>query len=319
MRVRAPFRWPEKKRQSRQRAKRLEWATLFFMTTIVVAMYFTLGGSQAMRTAWLEDLLGFVPAILFLIVCRIEDKPPNRNFPFGFYKAVSIAYLVASTAILGMGLFLLYESGSKLIMREHPSIGLLNVFGYDMWAGWPMIAALAYSMVPPVVLGRMKLPIAKEIHDKVLLADATMQKADWLTAAAAILGIIGIGFGLWWADAVAAAVISIDVVKDGGSHVWRAMRDLADEIPHDADKEDAPMPLIGRVCDVARQAAWVKNAGAQLREEGHPVTGVVFVEAEQASAAHVAALQSEIESVDWRIYHPVVAVVPPGTVADGES
>ena len=29
-----------------------------------------------------------------------------------------------------------------------------------------------------------------------------------------IVGIVGIGFGLWWADAVAAAVIALDVVHD---------------------------------------------------------------------------------------------------------
>lgn len=316
MRVRAPFDWPEDKRAARQRAKRLEWATLFFMTTIVVAMYFTLGGSQAMKTAWIEDLLGFIPAILFLIVCRVEDRPPSHNFPFGLYKAVPIAYLVASTAILGMGLFLLYDSASKLIMREHPTIGLVTIFGQDVWLGWPMIAALAYSVVPPVILGRMKLPIARDIHDKVLLADATMQKADWLTGLAAIVGILGIGFGFWWADSVAAAVISIDVVKDGGTHVWRAMRDLADEIPHDADKEDAPMALIDRVCDVARRAPWVKDAEALLRDEGHPVTGVIYVEAERADAAQLAALQRDIENVDWRLYQPVIAVVPPSSMSD---
>lgn len=319
MRVRAPFAWPDDKAAARRRAKRLEWTTLFFMTTIVVAMYFTLGSSQAMKTAWIEDLLGFIPAILFLVAARIGDKPPNNDFPFGLYKAVPIAYLVASTAILGMGLYLFYDSGSKLIMREHPTIGLMTIFGYDVWMGWPMIAALAYSIVPPVILGRMKLPIAKEIHDKVLLADATMQKADWLTGVAAILGIIGIGFGLWWADSAAAAVISIDVVKDGGTHVWRAMRDLADEIPREADKKDAPMPLIGQLCDVARQAPWVQEAEAQLRDEGHTVTGIIYVEAEQASAAQVAALQCALESVDWRIYNPVVTVVPPGTLSERKS
>ncbi len=30
-----------------------------------------------------------------------------------------------------------------------------------------------------------------------------MNRADWLTAGAAILGVAGIGVGLWWADAVA--------------------------------------------------------------------------------------------------------------------
>jgi hypothetical protein len=38
--------------------------------------------------------------------------------------------------------------------------------------------ALTYSIVPPVILGRMKLPLAKRLQDKVLHTDAMMQKAD---------------------------------------------------------------------------------------------------------------------------------------------
>ena len=30
-----------------------------------------------------------------------------------------------------------------------------------------------------------------------------------------MLGVVGIGFGLWWADSVAASVISIDILRDG--------------------------------------------------------------------------------------------------------
>ena len=59
-----------------------------------------------------------------------------------------------------------------------------------------MIAALATTMPPAILLGRAKLKIAREIHDKVLFADAEMNRADWLTAGAAILGVLGIGAGL---------------------------------------------------------------------------------------------------------------------------
>ncbi len=59
-----------------------------------------------------------------------------------------------------------------------------------------MIAALGYSAVPPVVLRRMKAPLAKSVHEKVLHADAAMNKADWMTGPAAIAGVLGVGFGL---------------------------------------------------------------------------------------------------------------------------
>lgn len=67
-----------------------------------------------------------------------------------------------------------------------------------------MIAVMAVTSVPPVILGRLKMRLAKDLHNKVLYADADMNKADWMTGAGSIVGIAGIGIGLWWADAAAA-------------------------------------------------------------------------------------------------------------------
>jgi hypothetical protein len=43
-----------------------------------------------------------------------------------------------------------------------------------VWLGWLMIAALAWSAIPSVVLGRAKLPLAAEV----LYADAKMNRAN---------------------------------------------------------------------------------------------------------------------------------------------
>ena len=72
-----------------------------------------------------------------------------------------------------------------------------------------------------------------------------MNKADWLTAAAAIVGVVGIGFGLWWLDAVAAALISLDITKDGVSNLRRAVVDLMDQTPTTIDEDDADRCAIG--------------------------------------------------------------------------
>ena len=69
------------------------------------------------------------------------------------------------------------------------------IFRYVIWMGWLMILALLYSFIPAMILGRKKLPFAERLHIKVLLVDSQAQKADWMTAAATIVGIIGIGFG----------------------------------------------------------------------------------------------------------------------------
>ena len=131
-----------------------------------------------------------------------------------------------------MGLFLLYESIMSLISFEHPSIGVVQPFGEPIWLGWLMIAALLWGLVPPLLLGRAKLPLARELHDKILFADAEMNRADWLTAGAAILGIVGIiwilqGFDFYFAPESfmtgdrAWVLWGVLALLAGGSLIWR--------------------------------------------------------------------------------------------------
>ena len=214
-------------------AVRLEWWTLGWQVSIVVVMYFVMGSSQAMKSAWMEDLLGLIPATVFLIAVHFEKKPPSRKFPFGFQRVNSLAFLASSSVLTFMGLYLIYDSGMKLIAMEHPTLGPIQLFGHTIWIGWLMIAALAYSIVPPVVLGRLKQPVARQLKDKVLHTDAQMQKADWMTGAAGIIGIIGVGFGFWWADSAAALLISLDIVHDGLRAAHVAVAELIDGMPRE--------------------------------------------------------------------------------------
>ena len=311
MSIREDFQWPEEKARLLRRATRLEITTLFWMTTIIVAVYFAMGSSQAMRTAWFEDILGLVPATAFLVARHFEKRPPDRDFPFGYFKAVTIAYLVAATALVSMALYMIYDSVMGLAMLDRPSIGLVEIAGFEFWSGWLMIAVLIYSMVPPVILGRMKMPLGRALHDRVLMADAAMQKADWMTAGAAIVGILLVGFGIWWADAVAAIVIALDVMHDGVRHLGRAVADLADNRPQKVDSGD-PDPVVEQVRHAMLALDWVEEAELRMRDEGHVITGTILLTPTGAvTRAMLADARAAARAAHWRVHDPVVTLTEP--------
>ncbi len=61
-------------------------------------------------------------------------------------------------------MYLLGDSGFKLLKAEHPTIQTNGLFGRRVWLGWIMIAALIYSIFPPLILGHMKMPLAPARH-----------------------------------------------------------------------------------------------------------------------------------------------------------
>ena len=219
------------------KARKLEYLTIAWLITVVPLMALVVGSSQAMKTVWIEDMLGFIPPIAFLVSERLERRPPSASFPFGFSRANGVAFVISAVALTLMGSYLLFEAVMTLINVEHPTVGTMRVLGRDIWMGWPMIAVLLWSTIPSMILGRMKLPLARTINDKVLHTDADMQKADWMTGVAAIAGVVGIGYGFWFADAAAAGLISIGILKDGIRELRAATAELVDGAPRALDQD----------------------------------------------------------------------------------
>ncbi len=299
---------PPEKQQALKRAIRLEWVSIAYFISVVVAIYLALGSSQAMKAAWIEDMLGFIPPIAFLIGSRIRYRPPSERFPYGYHRAISIGFLCAAFALLIMGFYVLYDSVAKLVAFEHPSIGLVQPFGEPVWLGWFMLAALAWGFVPPLILGRLKLSVARELHDKILFADAEMNRADWLTAGAAMLGVIGIRYGLWYADPIAAIVIGIDITRDGVKTTKRAVSDLMDSRPESVEG-DRVSGIPKRAENELRSLHWVKDVRVRMREEGHVFYGDAIVVVDEGQADLVKRIEEATERVmalDWRIYDFVI-------------
>jgi cation diffusion facilitator family transporter len=263
---------PPERDEDLRRSRRLEWWTIGWMLSVIAVMGLTMQSSQAMKTAWLEDMLSLVPPIVFLIASHFEARPADRWFPFGYQRVNSLAFMIAAVTLATMGCFLLFEAARTLVMQERVTIGLVAPLGYEIWAGWPMIAALLYSVVPPVVLGRMKLPLARRLQDKVLHTDAQMNKADWMTGLAGIAGIVGLGFGLWWADAVAAGIISFSILRDGVRAMRIATAELVDGAPRalDADRISDDAQALQRTL-----AARYPGAPVKMRETGRFIRVVV--------------------------------------------
>ena len=209
MSVGRPFRIPEELGGEHRRIRTLSWLSIGLLMVAGTMIYLTVGQSQAMKTAWISDVLTAIPPMALLVAMRYELRAPSKRFPFGYSRAVSVAFLVTASMLSLIGLYLLYDSAMKLIRREHPPIGTMELFGHQFWLGWAMLCTLFFSMCVGILLGKLKGPIAEKLQSKALQAEAEMNQAEWMSEGAAIIGILLVAFGFWWGDSAAAAFISI--------------------------------------------------------------------------------------------------------------
>lgn len=227
---------PKEIREDIAAVRRLEWWNIGWTISIVAVMGLAMGSSQAMRTAWIEDTMGLIPPIAILVAIHFEGRAANKRFHYGFDRVNGLGFLIAAVALAAVGLLLLYEAAMSLAAQEHVTIGTTRIWGRDIWLGWFMIAAQAYAAIPPLFIGQKEMPLAKRLRDKLIHTDALMRKADWQTGVAGIFGVAGLGMGWWWADSLAAALISLSIILDG----WKALRiatyELVDGIPYQLDE-----------------------------------------------------------------------------------
>ena len=304
MKTAPAFEFPEEEARIYRKAVIVEWITVAYIVSAAIALFVTMGSSQAMRTSFFEDVISIVPALVFLVAGRIALSRPNKEYPYGRHGAVSVGYLTASLALCAMGLFLLLEGGLKLIHQERTTIGGMEVFGRTIWAGWPMLAALVYTAVPSVILGHIKMKLAPKLHDKILYADAQMMKADWMAETATAIGVIGVGLGFWWLDPLAAVIVSAEILKDGVTNLKVAVSDIIERRPRKTDRSGYET-LPDRLRRAVKGLDWVEDAEVRLRECGHVFFGEVFLVARSGTSD----LPGKVEEVmrvagelDWRLH-----------------
>ena len=299
---------PPEQQRALKKAVRWEYFTIGYTAITITVVAFVVGNSQAMRTAWIEDMLSLIPQIAFLIALVFVRRKPTVNHPYGMHRAMGVGHLVAGVALLAVGLNLAFEAVTGLVKAEHPTIGTVNLFGHTIWLGWLMVAVMTVIVIGPVFLyGPAKAKLAPVLHNKLLYADADMAKADWQTNAASIIGVLGVGIGLWWLDGAAALFISLGIIWDGFRNTKAAIADLMDPRARTFDNKH-PDPLAADIVQHLRAQPWIRDAAVRMRDQGQVfhVEAFIIPKKKRITTEQINDLSQSISELDWKVQDVVV-------------
>ncbi len=171
-----------------------------------------MGGSAALIGDAIHSATDVIGSAAAFIGLWLAGKK-HPSFPYGLYKAETIATLVTSVAIILAG----YEIGRRALLGPHtlPDVTLT-------------LPVALISLIITIAFGFYQLHMGKRLHSSALEADARDYLADGLSTAVVIIGLVGSYFGLRL-DHWAAAVVALFVFFSGGKLLWRAVCDLMDE------------------------------------------------------------------------------------------
>lgn len=255
---------------------------------------YLLTGSVALYSDALESIVNVVTAVAALVAVKVSAQPPDKNHPFGHYKAEYFSAVLEGVLIVVAALLIFHEAWQAFQnprTLEEPAAGLavntLASLGNGMWS-WYLISR------------------GRRWRSPALVADGWHLMTDVATSVGVVLGLI-LALITGWAilDPLLAAIVAINILWAGYKIMSDSVGGLMDEAVG-ADIEARIREAIKANGGGALQAHDIRSrhAGAATFIEFHLVVpGEMTVnEAHEICDRIEAALESEIAGSDVSIH-----------------
>lgn len=184
---------------------------------IILGLSFNL---TALLAEGIHSGLDIFSSIIAYLGIKSAQKPIDKEHPYGYYRAESLAGFMVIILLAGSAIWILYEGITQFIHPEEPTLSI--------WA----IVLMAISVVLNEIMARLKFKIGSKFSSPALIADGEHSRADVISSLGVLIGILLIKF--WTgADALVAILIGLYIFWEA----WKFGREITDSLLDVADPE----------------------------------------------------------------------------------
>lgn len=198
-----------------KRGQRLEYITFGYnsLEGLFAVIAGILAGSVALISFGFDSLIEVASALALMWRLHADLDEQRRE------RVEAITLRIVGVCFTVLAAYIIYDAGSALWRREPPERSL------------PGIALAIASVIIMPLLTRAKRKIGRSIKSEAMLADAKQTELCAYFAAITLGGLIlNALFGWWWADPVAALLMTPIIVKEGVEALHGETCDCSEEI-----------------------------------------------------------------------------------------
>lgn len=166
----------------------------------------------------MESLVNLAGAIFALAMVTVAQRPPDEDHPFGHHKAEYFSSGFEGVLILAAAAGIIWAAVHRLLAPQP-----VEALGFG----------IALSLLSSALNGGLAwamLRKAREHRSMALEADARHLFTDVWTSAGVVAGLLGVMATGWlWLDPLLAILVALNILREGGSLVWRSSQGLMDE------------------------------------------------------------------------------------------
>ena len=235
-----------------------------------------LTGSLGILSEAVHSLFDLAASVFTLFAVRTARKPADKEHPYGHGRAENLAAFAEGILLLVIALAIGFEAIRRLLTGG-PAV---DPTGYAFAL---LVGTIAIESGRAVVMRR----VGRAVSSEAMLADSVDRIADVLANLGVLVGLVGVRQGWTWADAAAALVVAVIILRAAGMLAWRSGDILIDRAPAGAEQtlRDAIRGVDG-VREV--RAVRVRRSGPNLIGDTSIATGrMLSVEAASALVTDV--------------------------------
>lgn len=178
--------------------------------------------SEALKADGFNNATDIIASIAVLIGLKLSQRPPDDDHPYGHWKAETVASMVASFIMLGVGIQVTFQASTSIFNRIEESPDLIAA-----WTG--LFCAIVMYFVY-----RYNKKLASEINSQAVMAAAKDNLSDAWVSVGTFIGIIGAQFGLPWLDPITAIIVGLIICKTA----WDIFRDASHHLTDGFDQKE---------------------------------------------------------------------------------
>ncbi|MFH0973867.1 MAG: cation diffusion facilitator family transporter [Candidatus Micrarchaeota archaeon] len=220
------------------KAARVVIATNVLLIAAKAAVAF-LTGSIAVIAILLDSIFDLLGSLFAYLGVKEAAKPPDADHLYGHAKLENLSSLaqIALIAIVAFGIIL--EAARRFALQQKIAVNSLD------------LTIIFVTIIIDVGLALYLRRKSRELHSVALEASAGNYFSDIFQNAVALAGLFFVGFGLFWADPLAAVVLALLMLRVVYRVGWRSANELIDVSP--------PKETLEAIKSVIRGEKYVKS------------------------------------------------------------
>jgi cation diffusion facilitator family transporter len=173
------------------------------MLTGIKAIVGLLSGSIALLADAVHSLSDIFASLAVWLGMKLAQRRPSERFPYGFYRAETLAFLVVSAVVAVTGVQVLLESLKRIL---NPSAVALAP---------ATLTVAAISALASYLLYRFKSRVGEETNSQALQGEAKHSMVDISSSVLVFAAILVHYAGFPWAEGIAGLLIGLLTIRLG--------------------------------------------------------------------------------------------------------